>query len=82
MFMFFEMHLVNPRGLFLLTKSKLITRDGDTEVIVDSDTHEVKEIEDHRTQKNGKMSYYVIWKDSCVEPSWVSVEDFDDVQVI
>ncbi len=41
---------------------KLVVRQGEKAAIEDP-TYEIKEIADHRQNKNGKMSYYVIWKD-------------------
>lgn len=61
---------------------KLVSREGSEAVVEDAETHEVKAIKDHRAEKNGKSSYFVEWKNKNVKPSWVRVEDFDDIQVI
>ncbi len=49
---------------------------------IEDPTYEIKEITDHRQNKKGKMSYYVIWKDPNVESSWEPVENFDDINII
>lgn len=60
---------------------KLILR-TDAGLAVEEPTFEVQNITAHRTEKNGKMRYFVVWKDRNVEPGWEPVENFNDINVI
>ncbi len=52
------------------------------ESVVEDPTYEFKKITDHRQDRNAKLSYFVVWKNTDIEPSWESVENFYDVNVI
>eukprot|EP00171_Calliarthron_tuberculosum_P009331 IDg9331t1 len=47
---------------------KLVKRDGINPAVDEAKTQEVKTITNHRSERNRKMSYYVVWKDATVDP--------------
>lgn len=59
----------------------LLVRNGD-KAVIEENTEDVKVITNHRTEKNGKMRFYVVWKNKDVQAGWKPVEDFNDVDVI
>lgn len=52
------------------------------EPAVEENVHEVKKVTDHRSEKNGKLSCFVVWKDPSIKPGWEPVENFNDVDII